>query len=331
MSAKRKVVILHRHRFELWNAPGWLPQRLARDFPQLEVVHLDNYEALEGEIGDAEIYIGWSIKPEQFVTARSLRWIHSPAAAVHQLLIPEIVASPVVITNARSVHGSVVAESVMALLLAMARRLPSAVRYQQRHEWAQKAIFDERPCPRELRGATLLLVGYGSIGREVARRALAFEMRVVATREHPAPQAGIEMHSSRELDSLLPTADFVVLATPLTPKTRALMNRERFALMKSDACLVNVGRGPLVDEAALLAALTEKKIGGAALDVFATEPLPEGSPLWDVPNLLITPHMTAITATDTLWQRHYDLIAENMRRWLTGRELLNVVDKSKGY
>lgn len=331
MPGKRKVVILHRHRFELWNEPGWVPQRLARDFPELDVVHLDSYDELEGAIGDAEIYIGWSIRAEQFVTARRLRWIHSPTAAVHQLLLPEVVASPVVITNARSVHGPVVAESVMALLLALARRLPSAVRYQQRHEWAQKAIFDERTRPRELRGATLLLVGYGSIGREVARRALAFEMKVVVTREHPEPQPGIDVHSSDELDSLLPTADFIVLAAPLTPKTTALMNRERFARMKPDAYLFNVGRGPVVDEAALLAALKEKKIGGAALDVFVTEPLPQDSPLWDAPNLLVTPHMTAITAKDTLWERHYELIAENMRRWLIGRELLNLVDKSKGY
>jgi phosphoglycerate dehydrogenase-like enzyme len=328
---KIKVVMLHRHRFELWNAPGWVAERLRREFPELEVVHLQSYEQLDAEIGEAEGYIGWSIRPEQFVKAKKLRWVHSPAAAVHQLMFPEMVRSGVVVTNARSVHGPVVAEGVMALLLAVARRVASAVRYQQRHEWGQMAIYEERPRPRELRGATLLLVGYGAIGRELVKRARAFEMKVVVVREHPRKEEGIEVHGTEELDAVLPRADFVVLAAPVTPKTTGLMNRERLGRMKSDAYVVNVGRGPLVDEEALLEALREKKIAGAALDVFATEPLPRESPLWEAPGLLITPHMTAIIDGDTLWARHYELIAENMRRWLAGREMLNVVDKSRGY
>lgn len=331
MIERKKIVMLHRHRFELWNAPEWMPERLGREFPQVKVVHLTDYDDLDGEIEDAEAYIGWSIRPEQLAKANRLTWIHSPAAAVHQLMYPELVASPIMVTNATTVHGPVVAEGAMALLLALARRVPSAVRYQQKHEWGQTAIYNEVPKARELRGATLVLVGYGAIGRELVKRARAFEMKIVVIREHPVPEDGIEVRGAGEFDEVLPRADFVLLAAPLTEKTRGLINRERLSHMKNDACVINVGRGPVVDEEALAEALRAGTIGGAALDVFAVEPLPKESTLWDVPNLLITPHMTAFTTRGALWERHYELIAENVRRWLAGKELLNVVHKTKGY
>ncbi|MGH9671253.1 MAG: D-2-hydroxyacid dehydrogenase [Terriglobales bacterium] len=331
MTRSFKLVLCVRHAFELWTAPAWVSQRLRRDFPQLQIAHLPDYKRLTEEIGDAEVFVGWSLRAEQVAAAKKLRWVHSTAAAVHQLLLPELVASDVVLTNSSEVHGPVVAEHALALILALAKRIPSAVRLQQRGEWGQTTLWEERPRPREVAGATLGVVGLGSIGRELVRSARALEMRVVAVREHPEKGSGgaDAVYGPEDLGRLLAEADFVVLAAPLTEKSRALMNAERLAQMRPDAFLINVSRGALVDEAALAAALEKHTIAGAALDVFATEPLPAESPLWGLENLLITPHTAAVT--ERLWERHYELLADNLRRYLAGEPLRGVVDKSRGY
>ena len=327
-----KVLIVLYHRFELWNAPSWLPRRLRSEFPQIELTHLARYEGVEEAVRDAEVVIAWSLRPEQFQAAKCLRWIHSPAAAVHQLMFPELVKSEVVVTNARGVHGPVVAEHVLAQIFAMAKMLPLAVRLQQKHSWGQEALWRGRPRLREVAGATLGLVGLGSIGREVAQRAAALGMRVIAVREHPEkdrPANVAAVFGLAQLEDLLSESDYVVLAAPLTPETKGLMNAERLLRMKSGACLINVSRGPLIDDSALVSALQEKKIGGAALDVFTEEPLAADSPFWELENVLITPHTAAVT--EKLWDRHYALIKENLRRYLAGEPLLAMVDKAKGY
>src|SRR6266702_3492083 len=181
----RKLLIFVHHPFDLWNAPSWFAERLQAEFPQLKVVHLPDYKRVDAEISDAEIGIAWSIRPEQIKAAKKLRWIHSPAAAVHQLIFPELVDSDIVLTNARDVHGPVVAEQVMALIFALAKKIPQAVRFQQEHVWGQQAMWETKPRPREITGATLGLVGLGSIGTQVAKHAFTLGMRVIATREHP--------------------------------------------------------------------------------------------------------------------------------------------------
>ena len=327
-----KLLLVVYHRFELWQAPPWFAERLRKDFPGLEVVQRKEYAGMEDDLRDADILVTWSLRSEQFRAARKLRWIHSPAAAVHALMIPEVVAGDVVVTNARDVHGPVVAEHVIALVLAMAKRLPSAFRYQLERTWAQEQIWRESPHPREIAGATLGLVGLGSIGLETAKRAAALGMEVIAVREHgerPSDRAVTKTLGPNDLGEMLQASDYVVLAAPLTPRTRALMNEDRLRQMKPDAYLVNVSRGALVDEAALVAVLNQGRIAGAALDVFAKEPLPPESLLWKTPNVLITPHSAALT--EKLWQRHYALISENLRRLLAGVPLLNVVDKARGY
>jgi phosphoglycerate dehydrogenase-like enzyme len=327
-----KLLIVVRHRFGLWTAPAWVSEKLCAEFPQVEVVHLPGYDGIEEHIRDAEIVIAWSLRPEQIKDAHKLRWIHSPAAAVHQLMYPELVESDIVVTNARDVHGPVVAEHVIALILALAKKLPQALRLQQQHVWGQEILWNDLPRVREIRGATLGLIGVGSIGREVAKRAVALGMRVAAVREHTekGTPSGVEkVFGPGQLEEFLALPDYVVLTAPVTPATTNLMNATRLALMKADACLINVGRGPLVDEAALAEALRRRQIAGAALDVFPKEPLPLDSPLWDVENLLITPHTAALT--DRLWERHYTLIRENLRRYLAHEPLLAMVDKRKGY
>ena len=327
----RKLLIFVHHPFDLWNAPSWFAERLQAEFPQFKVVHLPDYKRVDAEICDAEIGIAWSIRPEQIKAAQRLRWIHSPAAAVHQLIFPELVESDIVLTNAREVHGPVVAEHVIAQIFALAKKIADSVRLQERHEWGQQRMWDELPRVREVAGATVGLIGLGSIGRAVAKSAKALGMRVIAVREHPekGSEGADVVLGPAQVDDVFRKADYVVLAAPVTDKTRAIANAERLGLMKPDACVINVGRGQLVDEAALASALREKKIGGAALDVFPKEPLASESPLWDVPRLLITPHTAALT--DKLWERHYALFSENLRRYLGGNALLGVVDKRKGY
>ena len=326
-----KLLITLYHRFELWTAPAWLAGRIRTDFPMLTVVQLPNYDRVPEEIADAEIYFGWSLRPEQLAAAKKLRWIHSTAAAVHQLIIPELRDSSVVVTNARDIHGPVVAEHAIALLFALAKRLHSAMRFQQQKVWAQTQLWHQTPPPRELAGGAVLVLGLGSIGQGIARSARALGMHVIAVREHPEKgrAEANEVHAIAQLDELLPRADYVVIAAPLTEVTRNLFNAQRLAKMRRDAYLINVARGPIVDEAALLRALKSKQIAGAALDVFAAEPLASESPLWDLENLLITPHSASLS--EKMWQRHYALISENLRRYLGGKELLNVVDKQKGY
>ena len=326
-----KLLIFVHHPFDQWNAPAWLPKQLQQEFPQVRVVNLPDYKRVSEEIVDAEIAIAWSIKPEQITAAKKLRWIHSPAAAVHQLMFPELVNSEIVLTNAREVHGPVVAEHVIALVFALAKKIPASVRLQEKHVWGQQILWDEIPRIREVAGATLGIIGLGSIGRPVVKSAKALGMRVIAVREHPekGSEGADVVLGMAQIHELFRQADYVVLAAPVTDSTKAIANAERLALMKPGACLINVGRGPLVDEPALATALREKKIGGAALDVFPKEPLAADSPLWEVPNLLLTPHTAALT--DKLWERHYALFAENLRRYLNGDSLLAVVNKGKGY
>lgn len=327
-----KLLIVVHHWFDLWNVPAWFVEWLSREFSQLQIVQRDSYDGAEEDLREAEIIFAISLQPEQLATARKLRWFHAPSAAVHQLLFPELVDSNVVVTNSREVHGTVVAEHVMGLIFALAKKIPQAVRLQQKHEWGQEKMWNEGAHPREIAGATLALIGVGSIGRRVAEMASALCMRVIAVREHveKGKPAGVDsVFAASALDEVLSQSDYVVLAAPLISATRGLIDAARLAVMKPDAYLINVGRGEQVDEAALIEALSTRRIAGAALDVFQREPLPADSPLWGLDNLLITPHTASIT--DKLWHRHYELFSDNLRRYVAKQPLRFVVDKRKGY
>ena len=327
-----KLLIVVHHRFDLWNVPAWFAQRVSQEFPQLQITLRDSYDGIEETLREAEVIFTISLRPEQLAATRKLRWVHAPSAAVHQLLFPELIESDVVVTNSREVHGPVVAEHVMALLFALAKKLPQAVRFQQERVWGQEAIWKDGAHPRELAGATVGLIGVGSIGGRVAQMASALGMRVIAVREHVEkgkPDGMDAIFPPSAINEMIRQSDFIILAAPLIAGTQGLINAERLAAMKPEACLINVGRGAQVDEAALVDALRSRRIAGAALDVFEREPLPADSPLWSVENLLITPHTAGLT--DKLWHRHYELFSDNLRRYLAGQPLRFVVDKHKGY
>ncbi len=332
-TAHHKVVILLHDEFDMWQPPAWFAARLRVDFPQMQVSQPSGKrrDEDEQELSNADVMIGWSLRPDQLRAATRLRWIYSITAAVDQFLFPELVASDVSICNAGRVHGPVVAEHAIAMVMALAKRVPSAVRYQDRRKWAMEAIWNERPRPREIRGSTMALVGLGSIGAEIAAMSSALKMRVLGIREHPerGAEGAHEVLGYDSLDTAIARADFVVLAAPQTARTNKLVDGRRLQLFKPNAYLVNVARGSLVDEAALVTALRTRQLAGAALDVFAEEPLPKRSPLWKMPQVLITPHTAFLT--EKVWERHYALFADNLRRYLLGQPLIELVDKTRGY
>jgi phosphoglycerate dehydrogenase-like enzyme len=326
-----KLTICVWHPFTEWRPKPAMARAIRTRWPQMRVVHLPDYTRLAEELLDTDIFIGYSLRPQQLQDAKRLKWIHSTAAGVAQLMYPELRDSGVVVTNPRGIFSAPMAEHAIGLMLALARNLPDSVRQQDRAQWAQQALWDLPQHLTELNGRLLLIVGFGSIGKEVARRARAFDMRVWGVRRSAKEDSPLadKILPVAELAAALPQADFVVIAAPETPETRHLIGAEKIALMKPGARLVNVARGSLLDEAALLRALEGGKLGGAALDVVASEPLPPESPLWKAPNLLITPHTSAIS--DRLWERETSLLMEQLERWFDGRELLNRVDFSRGY
>lgn len=257
--------------------------------------------------------------------AKAPRWVHVAAAGVEPFLFPALVDNPdVVLTNSRGVYDQPIAEYVLGLILALAKDLPGTWEHQRRHEW--------RPRDSErVGGRTVLVWGTGPIGRAVARLLRAVGMRVRGAGREPSaddPDFGT-VHGPGTLRTALADADYVVLAAPLTPATRGMVDASVLAAMKPGARLVNVGRGPLVDEEALVAHLAEGRLAGAALDVFAQEPLPVGSPLWDLPGVIVSPHTAGEVTT---WRTDLaDLFLDNLIRRTEGRPLRNVVDKSHGY
>ena len=315
--------------FVLWNIPPTHVARLRERFPSHEFLHATDSETALSLIPDADVAFSSLIGPAHFGAARRLRWVHSPAAGVGGMLFPEMVASPVMMTNGRGISGDTIAEHVLAVTLALFRRLPQAIRSQAAREWAQNAI--SAAGNRQIAGSRCLLIGLGAIGQATARRLTLLGAHVVALRKR-ADQAvnGVsDVASIDRLHDFLPSADVIVIAAPYTRQTRRIIGRPELSLMKRDAVLVNVSRGQLVDEEALIDALRSESIGAAALDVFVDEPLPPESPFWTLPTVLITPHTSGMRPD--YWDVAVELFSENLRRFERGEELLNVVDKNAGY
>jgi phosphoglycerate dehydrogenase-like enzyme len=256
--------------------------------------------------------------------ADRLAWIHVAAAGVDKLLFPALVASDVTVTNARGVFDRPMAEYVLGMCLAHAKRLPAMLSDQLTRTWRHRETDS-------LTGSRALVVGTGAIGREIARllSLVGVDVRGAGRTARPADPDFGDVLDSADLASYVGDFDHVVLVTPLTEQTRGLVGREVLAAMRPTAHLVNVGRGPVVDEAALVQELRDGGIAAASLDVFATEPLPDDSPLWSMPQVVVTPHMSGDARgwEDTLARQ----FADNALRWLDGRPLLNVVDKRLGF
>lgn len=326
-----KLVICVWHSFTFWRPKPLMSQSIRARWPEMNVVHLPDYDRLPGELPDTDIFVGYSLRAAQLLQARKLKWIHSTAAGVAQLMYPELRDSGVVVTNPSGVFSIPMAEHTLGLLLALARNFPDSVRHQAQSHWGQQDMWNKPQRLTELNGQLLLIVGFGSIGRELAKRASAFDMRIWGvTRSGKSDSPHVEkIFRAAELEEALPHADYVVIAAPETPETHQLFGAAQIARMKPGSRLINVGRGSLLDESALLHALESGALAGAALDVTSVEPLPPESPLWKAPNLFLTPHTSAVS--DRLWRRETDLLIDLLERWFDGRELFNRVDFARGY
>lgn len=262
---------------------------------------------------------------ELFQVARGLRWIHSNAHGVEQILIPEVVNGPVQVTSSKGVFTTPVSEHAIAMILALSRGLVSFMSMKHRRAWVEGVEL------REVAGKVLGVIGLGSIGKAIACKAQCLGMKTVGVKRDPLhkPACVDKVWGPDEKDELLRVADFVVLATPNTPETAGMIGSHELTVMKDSAFLINISRGAMVQENALAAALRTGQVAGAALDVFETQPLPAQSPLWDMPNLLITPYV-AYSSPEAI-ERGMELLIENVERYLSGTPLKNIVDKSKGY
>ena len=316
----------------IWVMPPRFVDDLRRAFPRHAFLDAWDRDTLRRLLPDAEIAFTPFVDRDVFPLATRLRWVQSPAAGVGSLMFPDLLASDVVVTSARGVRARSIAEHVIGVTIALARQWPLAMRAQAQHRWAQDELEGPASSVRTLQGLRMGIVGLGAIGAEVAKVASALGLRVSAIRRRvgtPAP-AGVEtVWPPERLFDLLAVSDVVVLALPHTPDTKQLIGARELDAIERGAILINVARGKLLDDAAVVAALQDGRLGGAALDVFAKEPLDASSPYWDLPNVIVTPHTAG--AMRDYWTPLVALFMDNLRRFERGEPLVNVVDKHLGY
>ncbi|HEX3701793.1 MAG TPA: D-2-hydroxyacid dehydrogenase [Vicinamibacterales bacterium] len=316
-----------------WIMPRTFVEQIRRDFPQHTILEAWDVETIRRLLPDADVAFTPHVDRDIFPSLTRLRWIQAPAAGVGHLLYPEMVASRVLLTRASGIRARPIAEHVLGVTIALARQFPIALRHQARHEWIQDQLEGSgMSAIRTLRGGRMGIIGLGAIGLEVARVAAPFGFRVSAMRRRvdgPLPEGVDEQLASDALPALLAKSDVVVLCAPLTEQTRGLIGAREIAQMKRGALLVNVGRGKLVVDEAVVEGLRSGHLGGAALDVFAREPLDPESPYWDLPNVIVTPHTSG--SMEDYYTPLVALFSDNLRRFDRGQPLRNVVDKAAGY
>ncbi len=296
---------------------------LRERLPDLEFAVAEDEAALRRALPETQILAAYRFPLDVLNTATRLRWMQITSSGVEFLLPAREQIARIVVTSGRGIHAQPIADYVMAGMTMLLSDFPGLFRDQAARRWTRRPVV-------ALAGRTLGIVGLGPIGREIARRAAGAGMAVLGVRASGAPLPEVAtMYAPDALESFLARCDAVVLALPETDTTRGMMGRAQFAAMKRSAILVNVGRGALVDEPALVAALAEGTIAGACLDVFAVEPLPQDSPLWSMPNVIVTPHIAGMR--DDYTALFTDILVENLGRFDRGEPMLNVVDFARGY
>ncbi|MDQ6828976.1 MAG: D-2-hydroxyacid dehydrogenase [Gemmatimonadota bacterium] len=289
-------------------------------------------------IADAELYFGFGLSPALFEAAKKLRWVHSAAAGVGGALFPAMKSSDVILTNSAGVHAVPIAEHVVGGVLFLLRGFDIAIEQQRAGVWDREKFVGEGSTVREVSDCRALIIGAGGIGSAIATRLTALGARCIGVRRRPelgAPPGfeavtGPDAKDRRGWRARLPQTDIVVLAAPSTPSTTTLFDADALDALPRDAIIVNVSRGTLLDEDALADRLSSGKLRGAVLDVFHKEPLDPSSPLWGMPQVLITPHVSAVSHRG-FWKREQELFLENWRRYLAAEPMTNVVDKHEGY
>ncbi len=315
----------------VWNLDEKYPRLIAERFPGVRVTAAKDPEESLRHLGEAEVLYAWWIPERHFPLASRLKWLHTPFAGVDEVLHPALVESDVRVTCSRGVASAALADHALGMILGFSRCLARAIQERAPGNWDRERFFRGEPMPVELDGKVLGILGFGSIGREVARRGRAFGMTIHAfKRNRTLEEEGADrLFGPDDLEEFLASADFLVLTLPLTRATEGILDEEALGRVKPGAVLVNVARGRLVREEALIRALESGRLGGAGLDVFAEEPLPASSPLYRLPNVILTPHIAG-THPHYL-DRATSLFIVNLGRYLRGEPLLHEVDKRSGY
>ncbi len=342
---RRLVVWMHSDRYPTWSMPESTVHSLEEALGPgwtVDVIREPTFAGGDGSreippavlraVADAEIYFGFGISRDLFLAAPRLRWVHSAAAGARASLFPEMCESEVVLTNSAGIYAEPLAEWAMAAVFYFARGFDVAERGARECRWPYDEMAAFGHPQREVAGSTIGIVGYGGIGRSIGRRAKALGMRVLAVRSRSpdgAVEGADESFGPEGLVEVLERSHYVVLSLPETSVTTGLIGASELARMRPDSVLLNLSRGGIVDEDALVDALGSGRIRGAALDVFREEPLPADSPIWILDNVLITPHAGAISPR--FWQRETDLMVRNVGHYLAGGRMENVVDKTRGY
>lgn len=326
-----KVVVYSQSRNPFWVLPENHLESLRRNFPHARFARADA-DGLAREIADTEIYFGYTFPEVLLDAAPQLKWIHVAAANVFPFITPAFQSRGLIVTNARGVHATAIAEHILGSMLVFSRKFMECWHFQQQRHYAAIEIINETPPLSELFGKTAMILGLGGIGRSTAKLCKAFGMRVLAVKKRSSgPFQNIdEMFGPHDFRNALPEADYLVISTALTPETEGLLGPEELGLLKPECVLINVARAPIIDHDALLTALREKRIRGAALDVFEQEPLAKDSELWTLPNVFLTPHVAGVAALEH-WPRMCALFEENLRLYLRGKPLKNIVDLNAGY
>lgn len=293
---------------------------------ELPVEFVSAKEVTERQLSEAEIIIG-NQEPGALKRAKNLKWLQLNSAGANLYCEPGILAEDVILTNATGAYDITVSENMMAYTLALFKRLPEYHENQKQHLWRDQGNVTSAW------GATVVVLGLGNIGLAYARRMKAMGSYIIGVRRHigEVPEGIDELHTMEELPECLRRADVVANILPETPETIHLLGKEQFAMMKDTAFVINAGRGSAIDTQALCDALKAGEIAGAALDVTEPEPLPKDHPLWDAPNLILTPHVAGDFHIPVTLELIADLCAENLRNYLSGQPMKNVVDRRKGY
>jgi phosphoglycerate dehydrogenase-like enzyme len=324
----QRIVAAEPQRIEVMYEPDLLPKpRYVADHhgPRLPLssADLDRWASLVART-EVSFEFDWDRPSEMMERAPRLRWVQSTSSGIGPLLVRLGVAgSSLIVTNAAGLHAQPLAEFVIMSAIWFAKDMPLVAQWQSKHHW-------ERYCASEAAGSRMLLIGLGKVGARIAALSAAIGMDVVGHRRtmHAGPPAGVtRLVTSHEIDAELPNTDYVVLAAPDAPETRNILDRRRLSLLPERAVVINVGRGSLIDEAALTEMLAAGRLRGAALDVFATEPLDPASPLWDMPNVIVSPHSASTVYQEN--DRLVDLFIANLARYIDGEPMVNVFDHSR--
>lgn len=317
---KRKLLITH-------NVDQSLIDSVERIVPDWELITGRDASIWQGHLQDAEVIVGWKKEMKDlFEQDSKLRWLQSWSAGVNSMPLGKMQSRGIFLTSANGVHTFPISETIFALMLGLTRKIHTYVRNQTQKTWEASGL------KLEIHGKTIGIIGVGAIGKETAKIAKAFGMKVLGVRHSGKPDQSVDqMYKPDALNEVLPQCDYVVVTLPLTEETQQMFGSDEFKQMKQTAFFINIGRGPIVDEKALITALEEKQIAGAGLDVFEKEPLDEQSLIWEMENVIVTPHTAGAT-------EHYakrvieDIFIPNLKQYLNNQPpTLNLVDYKKGY